>query len=188
MPPQVKFTKKDLVQAAFDIACEKGFSGITIRSVSQKVDSSIAPIYVNFLSSKELKDTVAAKAVSVYEKLITDMETGNFAVDIEIASVLFAKRYPLLFEEIVIKRHSMFAPLERIKNYVMSQLKKDPTFSHLSSNELSLMILKRRVFLEGLCLMAYDKKYGKSLDEDVIISLLEESARDFGRFYDNDII
>lgn len=58
MPPKKKFSKEQIVEAAFEIAKEEGMSYITIRKVADRLRSSIAPIYVNFDNVEELISVV----------------------------------------------------------------------------------------------------------------------------------
>ena len=51
MAPKNKFTKEEIINAAFDIAKVDGLGAITVRRVAQKLNSSIAPIYVNLTTS-----------------------------------------------------------------------------------------------------------------------------------------
>lgn len=48
MAPKKKFTKDQIIDAAFEIARTEGIEFITIRKVAEKLGGSIAPIYVNF--------------------------------------------------------------------------------------------------------------------------------------------
>lgn len=61
MAPKQKFTKQEIIIAAFDLAKDKGLDSITIRNVAQKLGSSIAPIYVNFNNIDELIQEVVKK-------------------------------------------------------------------------------------------------------------------------------
>ena len=45
MPPKPKFTKEDIVEAAFNIVREQGWEALTQRSIAQKLNASIGPIY-----------------------------------------------------------------------------------------------------------------------------------------------
>jgi len=61
MSPKTKFDKKAIVDAALEIAKEKGLKKITARSVAKQLKSSVAPIYVNFDSVDELIEAVVQR-------------------------------------------------------------------------------------------------------------------------------
>jgi AcrR family transcriptional regulator len=63
MPPKFKFTKEEIVQAAFEIVREHGWKGLSARSIAQKLGSSSKPIYGYFASMAELEEEVVIKAV-----------------------------------------------------------------------------------------------------------------------------
>lgn len=48
MLPRTRFSKEEIVDAAFMIAQESGFSAITARSVAQQLGCSVGPLYANF--------------------------------------------------------------------------------------------------------------------------------------------
>lgn len=54
MAPKKKFTKDQIIDAAFEIARVEGVNSITIRKVAEKLGGSIAPIYVNFKEIGEI--------------------------------------------------------------------------------------------------------------------------------------
>ena len=63
MPPKTKYNKEDIVDAAFEIAKEEGFSGITARSVANRLHCSVAPIYVNFATIDDLITDVVEREI-----------------------------------------------------------------------------------------------------------------------------
>ena len=65
MPPKPKFSKQEIVNAAFDIAKNEGLDAITIRKVAHKLGSSIAPIYVNFDNVEQLVQAVVTKTFDI---------------------------------------------------------------------------------------------------------------------------
>ncbi|MGL4912321.1 MAG: TetR/AcrR family transcriptional regulator, partial [Romboutsia sp.] len=126
MPPKVKFTKEQLVDVAFDIAKEEGFDGITIRKVANRLGSSIAPIYVNFSDLEELKQEVVTKTINLSQNLIEEQNSGDRFLDIGIASVIFAKQYPLLFNDVVLNNNTQYLNPDEFKEFTIKEMKKDP--------------------------------------------------------------
>ena len=54
MPPKNRFTREEIIEAAFEVAKEEGFSKITARSVASRLNLLVAPIYANFKAIDEL--------------------------------------------------------------------------------------------------------------------------------------
>ena len=76
MPPKVKFQKDEIVQAALDIAREKGIDAVTAREVAAALQVSPRPIFTWFAGMEELKAEVYALAKARYraqlERGLTD--------------------------------------------------------------------------------------------------------------------
>ncbi len=70
MPPKNKISKEAIVEAAFIIAEEEGFSGITARKVAKRLGCSVAPIYVNFTTINDLIEAVIMRVFAVSEELL----------------------------------------------------------------------------------------------------------------------
>lgn len=64
MAPKKKYSKQQIIDAAFEIAKEEGMSSITIRKVAEHLGSSIAPIYVNFNTIDDLTEAVMQKSLN----------------------------------------------------------------------------------------------------------------------------
>jgi len=65
MPPKAKFTKEEVVDAAFTIVREKGIEALTARELSKALGSSARPIFTTFNNMEEVKDCVIQKAIEL---------------------------------------------------------------------------------------------------------------------------
>ena len=74
MSPKTKFDKNAIVDAALEIGKEVGFPGITARSVAKRLNSSVAPIYVNFAAVDDLVEAVMQKVIAISEELLAKQE------------------------------------------------------------------------------------------------------------------
>ncbi|MCP4704527.1 MAG: TetR/AcrR family transcriptional regulator, partial [candidate division Zixibacteria bacterium] len=61
MPPKVKYTKNDVIEAAFVITEKKGLNNLTARSIANQLGSSTAPVYMHFESMDELTLEIVRK-------------------------------------------------------------------------------------------------------------------------------
>src|SRR5690606_18911957 len=111
MAPKSKFTKEQIIDAAFEIARQEGLNGITIRKVADQLGSSIAPIYVNFKDVNELIREVIKKVSDVSKQYVAEINSGNPFHDIGVASIRCAKEYSVLFRDLVMR------PNEHMQDY-----------------------------------------------------------------------
>ena len=99
MPPKNKFTKEQIVEAAFDIANTQGFDSITIRKVANKLGSSIAPIYVNFQNLDELKCALGDKITSLTTEVMLSVKTHDPFLDIGAGNIKLAMDYTQIYKD-----------------------------------------------------------------------------------------
>ncbi|MEA4988282.1 MAG: TetR/AcrR family transcriptional regulator [Anaerovorax sp.] len=178
MPPKNKFTKDQLIDVAFDIANKEGFNSITIRKIADKLGCSIAPIYVNFKDVDELKNEVVLKVINISKQLVLEQNSGNPFLDIGIASVIFAKKYPLLFDEFGLKNNEFYAKQNEAIDFAINQMKKDKELSNFSEQELELILFKMKAFQAGLSVLARNEQLSAILTDEMIIQMLDETGQD----------
>lgn len=66
MPPKTKYTKDEIISAAYELAREEGLDNVAARGVGKKLNTSATPIFTFFNSMEELKAEVIKKAESEY--------------------------------------------------------------------------------------------------------------------------
>lgn len=177
MAPKNKFTKQQLIDAAFDIASEEGFNNITIRKIADRLGSSIAPIYGNYKDVEELKTEVTKKIVQIRQEMIEAQNSGDTFLDLGVASIMFAKKYPLLFENMVLKSNNIEQCVADTNQYALEQMKLEPTLSQFDNTELEELLLKMQAFQIGLSVLARDKSFEHILTEEKIIEMLKSMGR-----------
>lgn len=179
MGPKKKFSKEQVVDAAFDIARVEGIDNITIRKVAEKLGSSIAPIYVNFKDADELIQAVIKKIYSVSHQLLLEQNTGNPFYDIGVASLKFAKEYSVLFRDMVLKNKGYIKEYdEEMGSVLIREMKKDPELFDLTDEELMSILLKMRIFQLGLSVMVANELLPEEFDENKMIDILKSTAAD----------
>ena len=99
MPPKAKFTKDEIVRAAFDMVREDGVDILTARALGQKLGSSSRPIFTVFQSMEEVKQEVIREARRLYG---TYVERGLSQIPafkgVGTQYILFALEEPKLFQ------------------------------------------------------------------------------------------
>ena len=98
MPPKVKFTKEEIIEAAVSITRKKGISAVTAREVGAVLGVSSRPLFTYFSSVDELKKEVFIYGENLYRdyvKLGLEMPIPALGVGIQFAK--FAKDEPELY-------------------------------------------------------------------------------------------
>ena len=179
MARKIQISKKEIIQAGFDIAHEFGFGEVTVRNVAKKLNCSTAPIYFNFDDIESLKEHIVLRAIFEFEKILCEQSTESFALDLEITSVIYAKAYPSFYDEIIIKKHPLFNTIERIKNSALVLMKNESAYKNIPAKDLLQLQLKRHIFQEGLALVAREEKYNSVFTNQYIEELLRDASRRF---------
>ncbi|MFO7848449.1 MAG: TetR/AcrR family transcriptional regulator [Spirochaetia bacterium] len=183
MPPRNKFTKTEIIDAAFEIAEKEGFDGITARAVAEKLGSSVAPIYVNF----ETIDTLIAAVIERIQELSVEIlrrQSGNTLFEnIGRASLAFASEYPLLFRELVLKPNPYMRSFDETHEQLVEALQTDGEMASLEYKERKRLLLKMQIFQTGLQVMIANDQLPANMDrteaEELLIETGEELLNSF---------
>ncbi len=70
MPPKAKFTKEEIVEAAFNIVKTDGFEALTSRTLGTRLGSSARPIFTVFQSMDEVQQAVIEAAKALYKEYV----------------------------------------------------------------------------------------------------------------------
>lgn len=179
MGPKVKFTREQIIDAAFEIAQTEGIDGITMRKIAEKMGSSVAPIYVNFKNVDELNEALIERIISISRQLLMEEDTGNPFRDIGNASLRFAMEYSAIFKDLVIKNaRYMQGYDEKIMPVLIEEMQKDPELKGFTIDELKTILLKMRIFQLGLSLMAANGLLPKEFNKQDMMDILSSTADD----------
>ena len=179
MAPKNKFSREQIVDAAFNIANTEGIDSMTIRRVADQLGSSIAPIYVNFNNVDELKRAVVKKVVNVSQRMLNEQNTGTPFGDIGSASLQFATEHPVLFRDFVMKQNDYLQDYDQeMGDDLLVKMKKDPELEGFTDEELKTILFKMRAFQMGLSIMAANGLLPEELDIEQMKQILDSVAED----------
>ena len=179
MPPKKKYTKQQIIDKAFEIAREEGISSITVRKVADRLNSSTAPIYVNFEDVEELIEGIIEKTFAISKQILNNQNSGQPFKDIGLASIKFAREYPILFQEIIMSQDDYMEDYDQnLGEALIEKMKKAPQLEDFSELELKKILLKMRIFQTGLSVMVSNNLFEEDLDEEKEVKLLDEIAED----------
>jgi len=179
MGPKVKFTKEQIIDAAFEIARTEGIESITMRKIAEKMGSSVAPIYVNFKNVDELNEALMERIISISRQLLMEENTGNPFHDMGNASLRFAMEYSVIFRDFVIKSSKYMQGYdEKMIPVLIEEMKKDPDLKDFTIDELKTILLKMRIFQLGLSMMAANNLLPKEYNKQDLMDILSSTADD----------
>ena len=70
MPPKVKFTKDEIIQAALNVARVKGASRVSTRDIAAELQVSTRPIFTYFDTMEEVRAEIRKAVEVVYERYV----------------------------------------------------------------------------------------------------------------------
>jgi len=152
MPPKFKFTREEMIDAAFALVRKKGWSALSTRSLAETLGSSARPIYSHFKSMDELEEEVAKKGVGLLYDYMIRQRTGDPWHDHGIGYVKFAQKESCLFLGLNDEKHIHHykAYGEVIWNTLTESLSDYPPFAGLSEEQIYQAQLMRWLMAHGL--------------------------------------
>lgn len=104
MPPKTKFTREEILKAAFEMAREKGIESVVARELGKKLGTSSSPIFTAFKNMEEVQNEVRAMALKEFESCVSDALNFTPAFKyVGMKMIEFAMREPKLFQLIYMR-------------------------------------------------------------------------------------
>ncbi len=99
MPPKAKFTRDEIIEAAFDIVKTDGFEALTSRALGNRLGSSARPIFTVFQSMDEVQQAVIESAKALYKEYVHKGLTHEHPFKgVGMQYILFSVNEPKLFQ------------------------------------------------------------------------------------------
>ncbi len=155
MPPKVKVTREDIINAAVDIVRVGGAQAINARTVASVLNCSTQPVFSNFATMDELRFAVLERANAIYEDYIKrETESGKYPAykASGIAYIRFAKDETELFKLLFMRDRTNEASYEAIdfgdktENFVQD-------YTGLDRNDARMFHLEMWAYVHGLATM-----------------------------------
>jgi AcrR family transcriptional regulator len=179
MGPKTKFTKEQIIDAAFEIAKTEGIDNITMRRIAEKMGSSVAPIYVNFKNINELMEALIERITNIGQQFLSEERSGTPFYDMGKASLRFAIEYSVLFRDLVMSNNSYMKGYdEEMVPVFVEEMKKDPELEGFTDDELKTILLKMRIFQMGLSVMAANGSLPQHYKIQDLMEILSSAADD----------
>ena len=177
MPPKFKFTKEEIVDAAFKIVRRGGWSALTARSLGSELGASSRPIYSFFNSMTELEEDVVKKAVDLLFQFMSRERTEDPWIDHGIGYVMFASVEKHLFRAVNDENHIAYFKKygDLIWDRLTSSLSDYPGFQGLTAGQIFKVQGHRWLFAHGLAYQASNPPPGV-WDDDTLITVMREGS------------
>lgn len=180
MPPKVKVTQDQIIQAAMDIVRESGIDALNARALAKQLDCSIQPIFKNFETMGSLKQALLEEAQKIYDAYTQKgMQNSNPFLGIGLGYIQFAQEeknlFKLLFMTNEFKQTSLIQIIKDDENQEVVKL-----VAQLSG--LSL-VLSEQLFIDvwlithGIASMCATNDIELSLDE--VTTILRDAFAGF---------
>ena len=116
MPPKPKYTKEEIVAAAFELTREKGIDAVVAREVGKRLNTSSSPIFTIWSSMEELKEDVRRLAIQKYREYMADIfDYFPSFKEFGMRCVGFAAEEPNLFRLLFLTKREEHSPYVRFK-------------------------------------------------------------------------
>lgn len=174
MPPKAQFSKQQILDAALKISIDSGISTLTVRKLAGVLGCSVAPIYVNFENSDALILAVMNQIRKISWEYSTKSYTDIGFFNIGIGQILFVKKYPQLYLDLLNFDHQCLEMPEDQEKQMLDIMEKDKMLEGLNREQNRDMLLKMSIFTNGLSITM--TKNPKSIPIETALRLLEETA------------
>ncbi len=155
MPPKVKVTREEIINAAVEVVRNSGAQGINARTVASALNCSTQPVFSNFASMDQLRLAVVERADAICGGYIErEMERGEFPAykASGMAYIRFAKEEKELFQLLYMRDRSKESVPEgsHLTDEMESIVRKN---TGLSGDDAKLFHLEMWAYVHGIAVM-----------------------------------
>lgn len=116
MPPRPKYTKAEIVNAAYELTREKGIDAVVAREVGKRLNTSASPIFTVWNSMEELREEVWKLAKQKYQAYMAGIfDYAPSFKEFGMRWVGFAAAEPNLYRLLFLSRRDGCSPYVRFK-------------------------------------------------------------------------
>ena len=155
MPPKPKYTKEEIVNAAYEVTREKGVDAVVAREVGKRLNTSASPIFTVWNSMEELREEVWKLAKQKYQEYMADIFDYTPAFkEFGMRWVSFAAAEPNLYRLLFLSQWDEHSPYLRFKHdfeSILTPLVDEimKTFG-LSANDAEDLLKQMIIFANGI--------------------------------------
>jgi len=152
MPPKLKFTKRELIDSAFNLVRYKGWNTLSTRTLASELGSSARPIYSFFKSMDDLEEELVKRSYDLLYEYMIRKRTGDLWIDHGIGYVIFAQEEKYLYRGINNEKNIKYFPVygQRAWDTCTDSLSDYPRFQGLTEEQIYQIQANRLFFAHGL--------------------------------------
>lgn len=155
MPPKIRITKEEILQAGIEIVRREGETGLNARNLAAVLGCSTQPIFSNYATMEDLRRAVMAAAAALYSQYIErEISSGAYPAykASGIAYIRFAKEEKNLFRLLYMRNRDNREETFETKMYgEMEVFVRD--YTGLPQDRARLFHLEMWTFVHGLATM-----------------------------------
>ena len=173
-------TKDEILNAAFQMTRENGFSNVSARTLAAKAGCSTQPIFRVYKNMEELGNDLYAKSAAFFNEYYENFpKTSNTPfVNLGLAYIRFAQEEQQLFRLLFLaedrRGKSLYDLLNGANGSVVKEINNAKFYG---CKDPSGMFMRMWIFIHGSAAMSLTGDY--DLQEEDTIKLLEESYKAF---------
>lgn len=175
MPPKIIFRKSDIIDSSLKIVREKGFKQLSAREIARELISSTRPVYENFESMDELKNTVLQKMVDLLYDYVTRQYTRNAFLNTGVGYVLYARDHKEFFKAIFLDGNDASDIIDEMLRKLDKSLITVTELKKLSPAERKELLRNGWIYTHGFASMIFSG-YIKNNQDKYIIGMLAEAG------------
>ena len=175
MPPKVKITKEDIVQAGMEIVLRDGEAGLNARSIAAVLGCSTQPVFSNYDSMDELRMAVLGGAEGIYARYMQEEIASGKYTDYKasgMAYIRFAKEEKNLFRMLYMRHRTYEQTLNEAHLFdQMEEIVQDTTC--LEKDRARLFHFEMWAFVLGIAAMMATGYL--ELDMDLVCDMITDA-------------
>jgi len=178
------YSQSQIMEAAFELVRERGWSGISARAIAKKLGSSTMPIYSHLRSLEELEKGLRHKAQALLREYQQRPYTEYVLLNLAFGYVVFARDEKNLFRFLYLERpkkldlEDISGMNEAFFDQFGEESKAGKAFSQLNTSGQETLIQYSWIFTHGLAMLVNSGAFGPCPDE-LILRYLKHAGEAF---------
>ena len=171
MPPKTRFTREDVLTAAFELVQSEGVKELSTRKVAERLNSSTAPIYSSFGSMTELEKEIILKVRDLLLEYTKRDYTSIAFLNMGVGFVVFGRDQPMLFSSLFLEGNRFKEVVRAFNVSLEERLPGLPVLEGLNEEERKLVLKKMATYSIGLATLACTGLLDDDSDERIIYEM-----------------
>ncbi|MCI1919097.1 TetR/AcrR family transcriptional regulator [Enterococcus hirae] len=177
-------TKEQILDAAYNLVKNEGFSRFTARNIASTMGCSTQPIYLEFKNMEDLRRALFEK---IYHYLGNEVyptpHTGDPLIDLGLNYINFANTERRLYRSLFLEEYGGGAAMQKFSlEYFFEHIPKGERYQELNEKDLQALHEGNWIVATGIASLMSSRIIAPT--DDQIIQLLEESIISIAKLYD----